>query len=208
MLTIIAAHRLNEALSHHALWFADVQQKTASFGAAQLKILESRIEAASLKGANFANAILVRCEIVNATFTECDFSAAMMTENRFHNCRFLRCRFVKAEMQETQSGAADFSGSDFTRANLSDADLRGANLSACRFDWAWLIGTDLRDACLENANFEGARIADALLYNQKQFMLGSLTRSIIENIDASPLGNGPKLSGPEALDFLRSKVGV
>ncbi len=85
------------------------------------------------------------------------------------------------------ASGTDFSGSDLTRTDFTDAIMKDANFTDCLLNWAWLVKTDLRDVILEQVQFQGTRIVEAKLYNQRQFHIGSLKDAVIRDVDIIPV---------------------
>ena len=196
---------LLEKLSSHKVWFTESQHSMRPTQN-QLSIVDAEFSDINISNENFSTAELVRCVFINAMFINCDFSYSTLIRSSFNGCNFLSCSFVKADLKSADLNSADLSGSDLTRADLTDANLNGANLTNCIFNWAWLVNTDLRSAILDHVQFDGARLVAAKIYNPRRFVLGSLHRTMIKDVDISVEGDGRKLaSGIDALDFLKMK---
>jgi len=124
------------------------------------KKLEDGQTIGSLRGRDFAGAILIESDLRSMDFTGANLDGA-----RLDNARLSNALFACADTGVRASGSTVLDWPDHGCSSLRGASLVGANLAGAQFVEAYVEGSVLIDANLSGARLKGARFEAAVFTN-------------------------------------------
>ena len=152
----------------------------------QLRMLDVRLEASDLSGADWEKARLWRVEFAGSRLLGIQLLEAQLDNIRFKDCnlegavfasaKFKAARFEDCVLRECSFEGADLSGVVFARCDLTDADLRESQLA----------GADLRGSILNGLSVGAKELAGAIISPAQAVQVASLLGVPVKD-DAEPL---------------------
>src|SRR6266508_3666256 len=143
----------------------------ADFSMADLR--KADLGMATITGANLTGANLTGVDLSGADLTDAYLIGADLTEAKLNYANLDRARLGTAKLVGAKLVLAKLVGANLTGANLSGTSLSGVKLSGAVLSGAVLSGTNLRNATLLtsrliNANFDGADLTKACLWETQR----------------------------------------
>jgi len=141
--------------------FSFAHMPAARFGNADLR--DAKFVGAILEGADFSGATLDGAIFASATLFSANFTSAWMLEAKFEDTRLGDTNFSSAMLVAVNF--AKLHGRNLAGVNFSNACLALAQFNAVVVTSSGSKQTSFAGACLAGADFENARLADAVLTN-------------------------------------------
>jgi uncharacterized protein YjbI with pentapeptide repeats len=190
----------------------------ATLSGVNIRLPQSLMMNASLRGANFSHAYLAESNLCDADLRASNFSGANLVGAHLNRALGRAALFKGTILTGANLEAADFSRADysncqlqkavlrgacFNQANLQGAALMGAYLDDASFVGADLRNADLQDAVLINTHFQGADLRDAKVLLEQLYFVASIGKARLPSGDEVFYSEGEHVQLPPLPAFVQ-----